>query len=123
MKRFRQYVREQIERDDEFSKELEQAGAEVRLAVALTHLRERRGLSQRDLARETGIKQPQIARLERGSQTPTLDTLARLLTVLDAMVEIGPNGTLNVHPVTRRTPRRRLIRRRLRRPAARVRAS
>jgi ribosome-binding protein aMBF1 (putative translation factor) len=75
MKKLRQYVHEQIEKDPAFAKQLEQARAEVRLAVALAQLREQRGMSQRDLARETGIKQPQIARLEKGGQLPTLDTL------------------------------------------------
>jgi len=101
MKRLRQYVREQTEKSAGFVKHLEQARAEVRFAVALARLREQHGMSQRDLARESGIKQPQIARLEKGGQLPTLDTLWRLLTALDAKVEIGPRGTLNVRAVPR----------------------
>jgi ribosome-binding protein aMBF1 (putative translation factor) len=67
MKQLRQYVRERSKNDPEFVAELTKARAEVQLAVAVARLRETRGMSQRDLARATGIKQPQIARLETGS--------------------------------------------------------
>jgi transcriptional regulator with XRE-family HTH domain len=36
------------------------------------------GLSQRDLARRAGTSQPAIARYERGSATPSWETLQRL---------------------------------------------
>jgi transcriptional regulator with XRE-family HTH domain len=49
----------------------------------IARLREDRCLTQRDLAKITGIKQPQIARIEKG-QMPTLETLWRLAEVLDA---------------------------------------
>jgi len=62
-------------------------------------------MSQRDLARETGIKQPQIARLEKGDQLPTLDTLWRLLGALDARMELGPDGHIQVHPLSHRASR------------------
>lgn len=105
MKRLRQYVAEQSKRHSEFATHLEQARSEVRLAVAVAQLRERRGMTQRDLARETGMKQPQIARLEKGDQLPTLDTLWRLLGALDARMELGPHGQFLVHPLTQRTAR------------------
>lgn len=115
MKRLRQYVHEQTKRDSEFATHLEQARSEVRLAVAIAQLREQRGMSQRDLARETGIKQPQIARLEKGDHLPTLDTLWRLLSALGARMELGPEGRVTVHPISRRTSRSSPVRRRLRR--------
>jgi len=102
MKQLRQYVRERSERDPEFASELTKARAEVRLAVAVARLRERRGMTQRDLAMATGIKQPQIARLEKGEQLPTLDTLGRLLSALGGRFEMGPDGMVSVHPTNRR---------------------
>ena len=102
MKQLRQYVRERSERDTEFAAHLRQARAEVQLAVAVAQLRERRGMSQRDLARATGIKQPQIARLEKGEQLPTLDTLGRLLSALGGRFEMGPDGMFSVQPTARR---------------------
>lgn len=48
-------------------------------ASTLRDARHRAGLSQRDLARRTGMAQPAIARIERGRVTPGIDTLSRLL--------------------------------------------
>lgn len=120
MKRLRQYVHEQIEGDAEFAGHLEQARAEVQLAIAVAQLRERRGMSQRDLARETGIKQPQIARLEKGDQLPTLDTLWRLLSALDARMELGPHGRVTVRPLSQRASRRASPKRRARKSVSLV---
>ena len=96
MKAHRQYVKEQIKRDPRFAKDLTEARAAVRLAVMIARLREKRGWSQRDLAKITGIKQPQIARLEKGGQMPTLDTLWRLADALKAKVVIGPDQFLEI---------------------------
>lgn len=41
--------------------------------------RRRANLTQRDLAKATGIAQPTIARIESGATSPRLDTLERLL--------------------------------------------
>lgn len=96
MKAHRRYVKEQIKRDPRFAKDLEEARAEVRLAVMIARLREERGWSQRDLAKITGIKQPQIARIEKGGQMPTLETLWRLADALKAQVVIGPHQHLEI---------------------------
>ena len=105
MKQLRQYVRDRSKNDADFAAELTKARAEVQLAVAVAQLRERRGMSQRDLARATGMKQPQIARLEKGEQLPTLDTLGRLLGALGGRMEMGPDGMVSVHPTGIRTGR------------------
>ena len=41
--------------------------------------RRRAGLSQRELARKSGIPQSSISRIERGLISPTVDTLERLI--------------------------------------------
>ena len=41
------------------------------------------GMTQLDLALATGIRRPNVARLERGSNTPTLDTLERVAEALE----------------------------------------
>ena len=107
MKRLRQYVHEKAKKSPEFAAHLEQARSEVRLAVAMAHLREQRGMSQRDLARATGIKQPQIARLEKGNHLPTVGTIWRLLSVLGGQMELGPKGALTIRrlSLTRRISR------------------
>jgi predicted transcriptional regulator len=45
--------------------------------AALQAERIRQGLSQRDLAQKIGMKQPQLAKLERLDSSPTLSTLNR----------------------------------------------
>ncbi len=54
------------------SMEVTQVGARLRA------LRVAAGLTQAELARRTGIHRPNIARVEAGRHTPSLDTLARL---------------------------------------------
>lgn len=50
----------------------------VRLGQRLRTLRLAAGLTQAELARRTGIHRPNIARVEAGRHTPSLETLARL---------------------------------------------
>jgi DNA-binding XRE family transcriptional regulator len=50
----------------------------VRLGQRLRALRLSAGLTQAELARRTGIHRPNIARVEAGRHTPSLETLARL---------------------------------------------
>ncbi|HEY5649337.1 MAG TPA: helix-turn-helix transcriptional regulator [Nitrospiria bacterium] len=96
MKRHRQYVREQINKDPRFARDLEKSRVEIRLAVMITLLREKRGWSQRDLARRTGILQPQIARIEKGERLPSLKTLWRLADALNAKLVIGPHKKIEI---------------------------
>jgi len=53
--------------------------------------REERGLSQRDLAELSGIKQPAIARLESMRSTPQIDTLFKVLSPLGYTLSIVPS--------------------------------
>lgn len=48
------------------------------LGARLRQLRLDNGLTQAELARRTGIHRPNIARVEAGRHTPSLDTLARI---------------------------------------------
>jgi ribosome-binding protein aMBF1 (putative translation factor) len=54
------------------------------IAGQITELRERRGLTQQQLAEHTGIDQGDISRIERGSANPTERTLNRIADVLGA---------------------------------------
>jgi len=61
-------------------------------AYQVACLRIERGMSQEELARKAGTKQPNIARLESGRRTPSLGLLQRLAEALDArlVVRIEP---------------------------------
>lgn len=54
----------------------------ARLGARLRELRVAAGLTQAELARRTGIHRPNIARVEAGRHTPSLETLARLATAI-----------------------------------------
>jgi transcriptional regulator with XRE-family HTH domain len=53
-----------------------------KLAAKLKTLRERRGLSQEDLAAAAGISRTYLARLETARQDPTLSTIEKLAKAL-----------------------------------------
>ncbi len=61
-----------------------------KLIKDLIELREKKGLSQRDLAALSGIKQPAIARLESGRSVPSVYTLCKLLSPLGYKLAILP---------------------------------
>ena len=54
------------------------------LAVQIAELREKRSLTQAQLAEQTGIDQADISRIERGSTHPTEKTLLRIADALGA---------------------------------------
>jgi len=88
MKTHKQYINEQIKKDPKFAESLAKAEQEVGIAVELAKLRERRGFSQTELAKLTGMKQPQIVRLESGAHFPAFPTLQKLLGVLGGKLEL-----------------------------------
>jgi DNA-binding XRE family transcriptional regulator len=63
---------------------------ETELIGKLIEAREQKGLSQRDLAGLSGVKQPAIARLESMRSTPQIDTLFKLLSPLGYTLAIVP---------------------------------
>lgn len=51
----------------------------MKAAAIMRAARRRAGLTQRQLARQAGVPQPTISRIERGLVSPSVDTLQRLL--------------------------------------------
>ena len=74
--------------------------AAYRIARELIRLRKRQGLSQTEVARRAGLKQPVIARLGSGAVTPTLDTIQRVAQALGRQVELS---------LVRATARKKLV--------------
>jgi transcriptional regulator with XRE-family HTH domain len=60
-------------------------------ALNLKRLRLERGLTQSQLAQLSGIAQPNLAAMEQSKRQPTLATLQRLASVLEAKVEMFLN--------------------------------
>ena len=64
------------------------------LGRSVRDLRERRGWSQTQLAKASGMTQSAVARFEAGGTVPTLAVLERLATALDVSLKVGfePRG-------------------------------
>ena len=79
-------------RDPEFRAEWERTALARWLAVEVAHYRAQHGLSQRQLAERLGVSQPDVARMEMGEHTPTIDRLIRVSKGLDLelMIDIRP---------------------------------
>lgn len=70
--------------------EREQINFEVELIGKMIEAREKKGISQRELAELSGVKQPAIARLESMKATPQIDTLLKILVPLGYTLSITP---------------------------------
>jgi DNA-binding XRE family transcriptional regulator len=66
----------------------EMAGRAIRIAFEIRALREKKGLSQRELAERVGTTQSAIARLEAGNISPSLPTLDKIAHALGAEVSL-----------------------------------
>lgn len=70
--------------------EREKINFEIEFIGKLIKAREERGLSQRELAELSGVKQPAIARMESLKATPKIDTLFKILSPLGYTLTIVP---------------------------------
>ena len=80
------------ELENEFFTREEIAESDMRVALitALIQARQEQGITQRDLETLSGVKQPQIARMERGDANPQLNTMLRVLAPLGKTLAIVP---------------------------------
>ena len=63
---------------------------EAEIIVKIIEAREKRGLTQQQLAELTGLKQANIARLEKSRAMPKIDTLLKVLEPLGYTLSIVP---------------------------------
>src|SRR6266404_4491330 len=88
------FLEEQL-RDPDFAERFKRAGEAWEVALQLTALREKAGLSQKDLARKLHTSQQNISRLESPSyEGHSLSMLRRVAKVLGATIRvtIAPKG-------------------------------
>lgn len=86
----REWMDTELARDPQFRREVEETLTGMRIEQDLAALRELRGVTQAELARMIGVKQPMIARLESGkAQNIGVRTLVRIATALGGQVHLA----------------------------------
>lgn len=67
---------------------------EKELIRTLVSIREERGVTQKQLAEMSGLKQPMIARLEKATHSPQVDSLLKVLVPLGYTLQIVPLASI-----------------------------
>jgi DNA-binding XRE family transcriptional regulator len=73
--------------------------------LAVQKSREARKLTQSELAELSGLSQPKIADIEKGSRVPSLNTMAKLSTALGIIFTVEPHGYVR----TQSLPERKVV--------------
>ncbi len=73
--------------------EIAASNLRVALIGELIKARQEKGLSQKKLEELSGVKQPVIARMEKGSTSPQIDTVLKVLAPLGKTLAIVPIET------------------------------
>ena len=87
MSDFKNYPAQQME-DPAFAAEYEAQRPEYEAIRAVIAARLACNMTQKELAEKTGIRQSNISRIENGSASPTIDTLARIAAGLGKQLKI-----------------------------------
>ena len=80
--RFGPYLEARLLHDPEYRQAWEDELPLVMFGSTVAALREKRGMTQRLLGEQAGMKQPAINRIERGLHRPNLETITRLANAL-----------------------------------------
>lgn len=69
--------------------EIRESDLRVALVGEIIKARQEKGISQKKLEELSGVKQPIIARMEKGTTSPRLDTILKILAPLGKTLYIG----------------------------------
>lgn len=81
---------EELEREIFTPEEIAASNLRVALIGELIKARQEKGISQKRLEELSGVKQPIIARMEKGSTSPQIDTILKVLAPLGKTLAIVP---------------------------------
>ena len=87
MKTFNDMLEKQL-KDEEFKKEYETIQPEMDIIKALVDARNPLNLTQKELAKRTGINQADISKIENGTRNPSLNLLKRLADGMGMVLKI-----------------------------------
>lgn len=77
-----------LKKDKEYQRYYKEASDMLDIAIQIADARKKKKLTQIQLARRIGMPQSQIARLERGNNNVTLETVSRVVNALGRRVTI-----------------------------------
>lgn len=72
------------------AEEIAETDIQVKIIGEIIEARNSKGISQRELEEQSGVKQPIISRLERGAVDPQLKTILKILRPLGKTLAIVP---------------------------------
>ena len=83
---------EELEKEIFTPEEIAASDLRVALINEMIKAREAQGISQRKLEELSGVAQPVIARMEKGTTSPSIDTVLKFLVPLGMTLKIAPIG-------------------------------
>ncbi len=81
---------EEVERELFTPEEIAESDLRVAIIGELIKARQEKGISQKKLEELSGVKQPVIARMERGITNPQIDTVLKVLAPLGKTLAVVP---------------------------------
>ncbi len=81
---------EEFEKDIYTAEEIRESDLRVSLISEFIRARDELGISQKKLEELTGVKQPIIARMEKGYSNPQIETVLKLLAPMGKTLAIVP---------------------------------
>lgn len=79
-----------VEKDFFTQEEIAESDIRVAIIGELIKARQEKGVTQKQLAEMTGVKQPAIARIERGAVSPSINTIVKMLVPLGMTLAVVP---------------------------------
>ena len=71
---------------------------EMDIIKATIEARKKLEISQEELSQQTGIKQPAIARIEKGTHSPTMNTIIKMLYPMGYTIKVVPLEKADFNP-------------------------
>lgn len=81
---------EELEKEVFTPEEIAESNLRVAIVGALIKARQEQGISQKRLEELSGVKQPIIARMEKGYTSPQLETILKVLEPLGMTLKVVP---------------------------------
>ena len=85
----------EVEKELFTAEEIRESKLRVAIIGELIKARNDKNISQRELEQLSGVKQPIIARMEKGTTNPQLDTVLKILAPLGKTLKVVPLKTVN----------------------------